>query len=88
MSRSAPIGVEADPASTTRTDRVRALNDAFRRSFAGGHVMLSRGIAIGASHQRSFLGSSATSARGGNRTMAFRPEADVPHSAFREPHAS
>ncbi|TXN27499.1 DUF3768 domain-containing protein [Methylobacterium sp. WL19] len=45
MSRSAPISVEANPASTTRTDRVRALNDAFRRSFAGGHVMLSRGIA-------------------------------------------
>ncbi|KQO49443.1 hypothetical protein ASF24_09915 [Methylobacterium sp. Leaf86] len=45
MSRPAPISVEADPASTTRTDRVRALNDAFRQSFAGGHVMLSRGIA-------------------------------------------
>lgn len=44
MSRLAPNSVEADPASTTRTDRVRALNDAFRRSFAGGHVMLSRGI--------------------------------------------
>ncbi|TXN33067.1 DUF3768 domain-containing protein [Methylobacterium sp. WL19] len=45
MSRLAPNSVEADPASTTRTDRVRGLNDAFRRSFAGGHVMLSRGIA-------------------------------------------
>ncbi len=45
MSRWAPISVEADLASTTRTDRVRVLNDAFRRSFAGGHVMLSRGIA-------------------------------------------
>ena len=46
MSRLAPISVEADPASTTRTNRVRALNDDFRRNFAGGHVMLSRGIAI------------------------------------------
>ncbi|MCJ2128688.1 DUF3768 domain-containing protein [Methylobacterium sp. E-045] len=45
MNRPAPISVEADSASTTRTDRVRALNDAFRQSFAGGNVMLSRGIA-------------------------------------------
>ncbi|MCC0805722.1 DUF3768 domain-containing protein [Methylobacterium sp. W2] len=45
MNRPTPISVEADHASTTRTDQVRALNDAFRRSFAGGHVMLSRGVA-------------------------------------------
>ena len=45
MSRLAPNSVEADPASTTRTERVRGLNDAFRGSFAGGHVMLSRGLA-------------------------------------------
>ena len=52
MSRPAPISVEADPASTTRTDRVRGLNDAFRRSFSGGHVMLSRGIATLPGDQR------------------------------------
>ncbi|WP_162239919.1 hypothetical protein [Methylobacterium sp. Leaf91] len=46
------MNVEADPASTTRTDRVRALNDAFRRSFTGGHVMLSRGIATLPPEQR------------------------------------
>ncbi|MHC2017699.1 DUF3768 domain-containing protein [Methylobacterium sp. CM6247] len=52
MSQLAPNSVEADPASTTCTDRVRALNDAFRRSFAGGHVMLSRGIATLPEEQR------------------------------------
>ncbi|GJE15618.1 DUF3768 domain-containing protein [Methylobacterium marchantiae] len=52
MSRPAPINVEADSASTTRTNRVRGLNDAFRRSFAGGHVMLSRGIATLPEEQR------------------------------------
>ncbi|MCC0809026.1 DUF3768 domain-containing protein [Methylobacterium sp. W2] len=52
MSQVAPISVEADPASTTRTERVRALNDAFRQSFAGGHVLLSRGIASLPEEQR------------------------------------
>jgi hypothetical protein len=52
MRRQPPIGVGADPASTTRTDQVRALNDAFRRSFTGGHVMLSRGIATLPEDQR------------------------------------
>ncbi|WP_246689423.1 DUF3768 domain-containing protein [Methylobacterium sp. WL19] len=52
MSRPAPISVEADPASTTHTNRVRPINDAFRRSFAGGHVMLSRGIASLPEEQR------------------------------------
>ncbi|KQP00330.1 DUF3768 domain-containing protein [Methylobacterium sp. Leaf91] len=54
MSRLAPSSVEADPASTTRIERVRGLNDAFRRSFAGGHVMMSCGIAtlpVGLRHE-------------------------------------
>ena len=28
----------------SKTDRIRELNDAFRRSFAGGQVMLTSGI--------------------------------------------
>lgn len=33
------------PDPTTRPDRIRQLNDAFRRSLTGGRVMMTRGVA-------------------------------------------
>lgn len=34
-----------DSIELRKTDRIRALNDAFRRSFVGGKVMMTRGVA-------------------------------------------
>ena len=38
--------------SPANTDRIRALNDAFRRSFSGGRIMMTPGVsALGYEHQ-------------------------------------
>jgi len=37
--------VDDQPANTTPTSRIRELNDAFRRTFVGGAVMITPGVA-------------------------------------------
>ena len=42
--------------TTSATDRIRALNDAFRRTFVGGAVMITQGVeALPAEQRRSLL---------------------------------